>query len=103
MASNVNQIEKLDMDELLSLKEEVDTRIQQLAKSELDTLQQKMDRLKSLAGDRKTGQRKDAGTKAPAKFADPVSGKTWSGRGMTPVWLREYEAEGKSREDYAIK
>jgi DNA-binding protein H-NS len=24
---------------------------------------------------------------APAKYRDPVTGKTWSGRGRTPLWL----------------
>jgi DNA-binding protein H-NS len=23
----------------------------------------------------------------PAKYRDPISGKTWSGRGRTPLWL----------------
>ena len=27
------------------------------------------------------------GRKVPAKFKDPVSGKTWSGRGRTPLWI----------------
>ena len=27
-------------------------------------------------------------SKAPAKFADPASGRTWSGRGKPPVWVR---------------
>ena len=40
--------------------------------------------------------------KVPAKYRDPVSGKTWSGRGMTPVWLREYEAKGQKREKFAV-
>ena len=32
----------------------------------------------------KTGQRKGP---QPAKYLDPVSGKTWSGRGPAPAWL----------------
>jgi DNA-binding protein H-NS len=24
---------------------------------------------------------------APAKYRDPITGKTWSGRGRTPLWL----------------
>jgi DNA-binding protein H-NS len=27
------------------------------------------------------------GRKVPAKYKDPVSGKTWSGRGRTPLWI----------------
>jgi DNA-binding protein H-NS len=28
------------------------------------------------------------GRKVPAKYKDPVSGKTWSGRGRTPLWVK---------------
>ena len=27
------------------------------------------------------------GTKVPPKYRDPVSGKTWTGRGVTPKWV----------------
>jgi DNA-binding protein H-NS len=33
---------------------------------------------------------------APAKYRDPVTGKTWSGRGRTPLWM-----DGP-REEYAL-
>ena len=33
-----------------------------------------------------------------AKYRDPMSGKTWSGRGLTPKWLA-----GKNKADYEIK
>ena len=33
---------------------------------------------------------------APAKYRDPLTGKTWSGRGRTPLWL-----DGP-REQYAL-
>jgi DNA-binding protein H-NS len=35
--------------------------------------------------------------KVAAKYKDPVSGKTWSGRGITPKWL-----QGKNKDDYRI-
>jgi len=35
--------------------------------------------------------------KVAAKYKDPVSGKTWSGRGITPKWLA-----GKNKSDYSI-
>ncbi|MGX9964691.1 H-NS histone family protein [Roseomonas sp. F4] len=46
-----------------------------------------------------------AGAKAPveAKYRDPATGTTWSGRGRMPIWLKVAEAEGKSRETFAIK
>ena len=35
--------------------------------------------------------------KVAAKYKDPASGKTWSGRGITPKWL-----QGKNKEDYRL-
>ena len=96
------KIENLDMDQLMELKTRIEERIQSLAKSELQALEEKMSKLQSYIGDGRGKRRKDAGTKAPPKFRDPKSGKTWSGRGQTPVWLRELEAKGKRREEYAI-
>lgn len=40
-------------------------------------------------------------TVAP-KYRDPVSGKTWSGRGLKPRWMTAAMAEGKKPEDFAI-
>lgn len=36
--------------------------------------------------------------KAIAKFKDPESGATWSGRGKSPLWIRE-----KDREPFLIR
>lgn len=40
---------------------------------------------------------KRKGVKAKQKYRDPISGKTWSGRGKEPVWIR-----GKNREDFLL-
>ncbi len=39
---------------------------------------------------------------AAAKFRGP-NGETWSGRGLMPRWLSALVAQGKTREDFAIK
>ncbi len=36
-----------------------------------------------------------------AKFRDPASGQTWSGRGRTPKWLEAYEAAGRKRDEFS--
>jgi DNA-binding protein H-NS len=36
-------------------------------------------------------------SKVAPKYRDPVSGKTWSGRGVTPKWI-----DGKNRNEFAI-
>jgi DNA-binding protein H-NS len=42
--------------------------------------------------------RRGTGDKAAAKFRDPETGKTWSGRGREPVWIK-----GKNREEFKIQ
>lgn len=37
-----------------------------------------------------------------AKYRGPA-GETWSGRGLTPRWLAALVAEGKSKEEFAVK
>ena len=41
--------------------------------------------------------------RAPAmpKYRSP-NGKEWSGRGVTPKWIREHEESGGQRDDYLI-
>lgn len=41
---------------------------------------------------------KKVGSKVAAKYRDPLSGKTWSGRGLAPKWLA-----GKNKDDYLIQ
>lgn len=36
-------------------------------------------------------------SKVAPKYRDPITGKTWSGRGLAPKWL-----QGKNKADYAI-
>lgn len=46
----------------------------------------------------KAASGKKAGGKVAAKYRDPISGKTWSGRGLAPKWLA-----GKNKDDYLIQ
>ena len=53
---------------------------------------------------KKTGAAKQRGKRKVApKYRDPQSGATWSGRGLTPRWLREKEKAGAKREEFLIK
>jgi DNA-binding protein H-NS len=49
------------------------------------------------AAGRRTKTSEKAGSKVAAKYRDPISGKTWSGRGLAPKWLA-----GKNKEDFLI-
>ncbi|WP_080404877.1 H-NS family nucleoid-associated regulatory protein [Burkholderia ubonensis] len=46
---------------------------------------------------RAAGFRKSRKQRAPAKYYDPSSGKTWSGHGPRPKWL-----VGKGLDDYLV-
>ena len=43
-----------------------------------------------------------AGSEAPAKFRNPETGETWSGRGRPARWIAELEAKGRKREEFAV-
>lgn len=44
-----------------------------------------------------------AASSAAPKYRHPENASlTWSGRGRTPKWIADHEANGGSREDYAI-
>jgi DNA-binding protein H-NS len=42
------------------------------------------------------------GRKVPAKYRDPKTGETWSGRGAPARWIVAYEKQGKSREQFLV-
>ncbi len=46
--------------------------------------------------------RTSKGTIVAPKYSNPVTGKTWSGRGRTPNWLVKYLSDGKSKNDFLI-
>ncbi|CAM2151941.1 DNA-binding protein H-NS [Pararobbsia alpina] len=43
------------------------------------------------------GPKKTGRTDLPAAYYDPITGRSWTGRGRTPWWL-----EGKALDDYRI-
>jgi DNA-binding protein H-NS len=45
---------------------------------------------------------KTASKKVAAKYRDPVTGATWTGRGLKPKWMAEAVACGKTPSDFAI-
>lgn len=42
------------------------------------------------------------GGKVPAKYRDPATGTTWSGRGLHPKWLKAALANGRKLSDFAL-
>ena len=45
---------------------------------------------------------KAAGSTVAAKYHGP-NGETWTGRGLTPRWLKSLLEQGRTKEDFAIK
>ncbi len=45
----------------------------------------------------------NAGGKVAAKYRDPATGNSWSGRGLKPNWLKAALEGGKSLSDFAVQ
>lgn len=43
------------------------------------------------------------GSKVPAKYRNPASGDSWSGRGLQPKWLKAALASGGKLSDFAVR
>lgn len=43
-----------------------------------------------------------SGKPVAAKYRDPATGATWSGRGRLPHWLTDEVAKGKRREEFLV-
>jgi len=102
MAQQIPQIDHLEMNDLLALQEHVEKRLEEIARSELEVLEEKMSRLKPYVKRSASTRAKGSTGKVAPKYKDPKSGKTWSGRGRIPVWLREKLEQGHDREEFAI-
>jgi DNA-binding protein H-NS len=46
--------------------------------------------------------KKANGGKVAAKFRDPVTGDSWSGRGLQPKWLKAALVAGRSLSDFSV-
>lgn len=54
-------------------------------------------------GNRSAAAPKRATTgKVAAKYRNPATGETWSGRGLQPNWLKASIAEGRALTDFAV-
>jgi DNA-binding protein H-NS len=43
-----------------------------------------------------------AGSKVAAKYRNPATGDSWSGRGLQPKWLKAALGSGKTLSDFAV-
>jgi DNA-binding protein H-NS len=112
--STTPDLESLTVEELLTLQDQIAKQIKKSQRSEKKATIKKMDEMAKAAGYGSAAEmvggsggraaRKDKGTKAPPKYKDPNSEKTWTGQGRVPGWMLDYEKKRtKKREDLLIE
>jgi DNA-binding protein H-NS len=97
------------IDDLIAQREALDHKILELksaAKSAaIARVRQLMEQHGLVATDLSTAAKGKAASptrKVAAKYRDPASGATWTGRGLKPKWLAAALAAGKTLQDFAI-
>jgi DNA-binding protein H-NS len=55
-----------------------------------------------LTGRAPAAPKAEGAKKVAAKYRDPATGQTWTGRGLKPKWLTAALSGGKSLDDFAI-
>ncbi len=105
MANDVNT----KLREIQVLQDEVDKRLKSLRSEAIAEIQNMVDRFEIYSCEIRFKEtpviprrRSSAGTKVPMKYRGP-KGELWSGRGRLPMWVREIEKNGESRNDYLIQ
>lgn len=97
--------------ELMAQKEAIEKRIADARKSERAAAIQKITTLMSEHGltvadlqakPASAGRASRKGAKVPAKYRDPATGDSWSGRGLQPKWLKAALASGRKLSDFAL-
>ncbi|TDM06514.1 MAG: histone family protein nucleoid-structuring protein H-NS [Ideonella sp. MAG2] len=96
--------------ELLAQKAELDRRIAEAQRAAKSDAIAKVKALMSeygltaadLAGRAPSAAKPESTRKVAAKYRDPASGQSWTGRGLKPKWLQAALASGKSLSDFAI-
>lgn len=53
-------------------------------------------------GGKSKGRRKSATSTSPAKYRNPATGETWTGKGRRPKWIVDAEQQGKGAKDFLI-
>ena len=94
--ADIEQAKRLHKEALAKMEEELD----RLMTAEVDAVisQMKADikkyliTAKDLGFIAKTKKPKKSGSKVPPKVTHPTDGRTWSGRGTKPTWVRELES-----------
>lgn len=110
-------VSRLSYSELVALRKELDEQIDGKRSEELKVLVDGFAKKLEAAGFTvaegvealapylgSAGKRgRQAGTEAPVLYRDPANpANTWSGRGRAAKWLADYEAQGRSRQEFKV-
>jgi DNA-binding protein H-NS len=98
--------ETLSPQELLTLRDQIERRrLRKLEEAKSAVLEEMKGRLSALGlslNDVVPARRpRKSKPSVSIKYRSP-DGETWSGRGHAPLWLRQLELQGHSREEYAV-
>jgi DNA-binding protein H-NS len=99
-------LQKLSIDKLSKLRDQVDVVINEKVAEERRTVQHKLGNLDRLVanGVRVKGVRGGVGGTVPAKYRNPENpAETWAGRGLKPRWLAAALEAGKMLEDFSVE
>lgn len=100
----------MNVKDLIAQRAELDRQIEQAQRAERAEAIAKVKEIMSmhgltladLSGRASVKPEKATARKVAAKFRDPETGNTWSGRGLQPKWLRNALAAGRSLADFAV-
>lgn len=121
VAKRAFNFSKMEVAELVQLRDEIETALTGKIVIERDELQTRLDALAALVSKRSNGKGPAGASKprgrrapsvkrkvhplkdkkAPPKYRGP-NGETWAGRGLAPRWLTDLEKKGKKRESFLI-
>jgi DNA-binding protein H-NS len=119
MVVALDRLDKMNLDDLIKVREKVENAIERRVTTERTALQAKLAELSALTGNGKSRPTRSSrptgknparskkahplkGRKAPPKYRGP-GGETWSGRGLPPRWLAALEKKGRKRDTFLIE
>jgi DNA-binding protein H-NS len=98
-------LQKMSIDKLYKLRDQVDTVINAKVAEERRAIESQLGRLDRLLASGSRVKRADNRLGAvPPKYRNPENpAETWAGRGLKPRWLQAALESGKSLEDFSIE
>lgn len=107
------RLTSMSFNTLVALRAQIDQLIGRRVKEEVKFYQRKLAELagfdggqieggRKVIGRKKANGRKTTRRKAAIKYRGP-KGEKWSGRGMTPLWMRPLLKKGKKKEEFLVK